>query len=328
MTILEPILDPSNRRFTIYPLDPKYTRIWELYQQQLSAFWKAQEIDFSKDYSDFQTLSESEQHFIKSILAFFANSDGIVNFNLSTRFLQDIQVMEAINCYSFQMAMENIHGESYSLMLDNLVRDPNEKLLLFNAFKTIKSIKMLSDWAFKWIESSESFAKRLIAFAVVEGVIFSGAFASIFWLKYRKSNGKNILSGLIKSNEFIARDEGLHTIFACELYSHIVNKLSRKEVVEIVRDGVSCTETFMTDALPVKLLGMNDIDMCQYIKFVADRLIVQLGYQPEWNVTNPFDFMETIGMTSKTNFFESRPTEYQSAYMFNQNTKLEILEDF
>ena len=325
---MEPLLDPQNRRFTVYPLDPKYTRIWELYQQQLSAFWKAQEVDFSKDYEDFQTLSPQEQHFIKSILAFFANSDGIVNFNLSTRFLQDIQIMEVLNCYSFQMVMENIHGESYSLMLDNLVRDPQEKQTLFNAFKTVNSIKMLSDWAFKWIDSSESFAKRLVAFAVVEGVIFSGAFASIFWLKYRKSNGRLFLSGLIKSNEFIARDEGLHTTFACELYKHLENKLTREEIVAIIRDGVDCTLEFMTDALPVKLLGMNNSDMCQYIQYVADRLITQLGYQPEWNVQNPFDFMEAIGMTSKTNFFESRPTEYQSAYVFNQNSKLEILEDF
>jgi ribonucleotide reductase beta subunit family protein with ferritin-like domain len=172
---------------------------------------------------------------------------------------------------------------------------------------------MLSDWAFKWIESSESFAKRLIAFAVVEGVIFSGAFASIFWLKYRKSNGKLFLSGLIKSNEFIARDEGLHTIFACELYQHIENKLSRSEVIDIIRDGVNCTLEFMTDALPVKLLGMNNNDMCQYVQFVADRLIVQLGYTAEWNVSNPFDFMEAIGMTSKTNFFEKKVADYALA---------------
>ena len=236
--------------------------------------------------------------------------------------------MEAINAYTFQMAMENIHGESYSLMLDNLVRDKNEKQLLFQAFKQVNSIKLLSDWAFKWIESTESFAKRLVAFAVVEGVIFSGAFASIFWLKYRKSNGRLFLSGLIKSNEFIARDEGLHTTFACELYHLLINKCTEQEVQTIVKDGVNVSKLFMTDALPCKLLGMNSDDMCQYIEYVGDRLLQQLGHQKYWNVSNPFDFMESIGMTSKTNFFESRPTEYQSAHVFNQNTKLELLDDF
>ena len=325
---IEPMLDPQNRRFTIYPIEPKYKRLWELYQLQLSSFWKAQEIDFSKDYDDFQTLNDDEQHFIKCVLAFFANSDGIVNFNLSTRFLQEIQIMEAINAYTFQMAMENIHGESYSLMLDNLVRNKEEKTQLFQAFRSVPSIKMLSDWAFKWIESTDSFAKRLVAFAVVEGIIFSGAFASIFWLKYRKSDGQLKLSGLIKSNEFIARDEGLHTIFACELYQLLTQKLQLQDVVEIIHDGVKCAQYFMTDALPCKLLGMNSDDMCRYIEYVADRLLMQLGYQAHYRVSNPFDFMEAIGMTAKTNFFESRPTEYQSAHVFNQNHTLEMLDDF
>ena len=326
---MEPILDPSNARFTIYPI--RYQKVWDLYMQQLAAFWKAQEIDFSNDKHDFDQLNEGEQHFVKRVLAFFAASDGIVNFNINDRFLQDVQITEARVAYTFQMAMENIHGESYSLMLDNIVRDKAEKEFLFNAIETIPSVKMMSDWAMKWIKSELSFAHRLIGFAVVEGVFFSGAFASIFWMKKYKGSGKLFMQGLVKSNEFIARDEGLHTIFACTLYELLVHKLSYKDVLEIVVEGVDIANTFMTDALPIRLIGMNEEQMHTYIKYVADVLLVNLGYEKYYKVQNPFIFMETIGMLQKTNFFESRPTEYQSAHIFNKDkdpNKFEISDDF
>jgi ribonucleotide reductase beta subunit family protein with ferritin-like domain len=322
----EPILSEENRRFTLYPI--KYPSIFKLYKKQLSAFWKAEEIDFSKDLEDFETLSNDEKHYIKRVLAFFAASDGIVNFNLSTRFLQDIKIMEAIVAYTYQMTIENIHSESYSIMLDNLVKDSSEREFLFNSIKTVESVKLLSDWAMKWIDSDLSFAHRVVAFAVVEGVFFSGAFASIFWLKRYKSNGKLFLQGLVKSNEFIARDEGMHVEFATEIYRLLNNKLTTEEVYNIVDDGVNIAKIFMTDALPVRLLGMNSENMCDYLEYVADRLLVELGYKKKYNKNNPFSFMETIGMLGKTNFFESRPTEYQSAHVLGNNSnKHEILDD-
>lgn len=322
----EPILDEQNRRFTLYPI--KYWTIWDLYKRQLSSFWKAEEVDFSKDLEDFESLSDNEKHYIKRVLAFFAASDGIVNFNLSSRFLQDIKIMEAIVAYTYQMTIENIHSESYSIMLDNLVKDPVEKQILFNSIKTVDSVKLISDWAMKWIDSDLSFAHRVIAFAVVEGVFFSGAFASIFWLKRYKSNGRLFLQGLVKSNEFIARDEGMHVEFATEIYKLLNNKLSTESVYEIIEEGVRIAKVFMTDALPVRLLGMNSDSMCDYIEYVSDRLLVELGYKKKYNKQNPFAFMETIGMVGKTNFFESRPTEYQSAHVLGQNeNKHEILDD-
>lgn len=329
MSLPEPLLSDENRRFTLYPiLEPE---LWRLYQTQLSCFWKAQEIDFSKDYSDFESLNTDEQHYIKRVLAFFAASDGIVNFNISSRFLQEIKVMEAIVCYTYQMTIENIHSEVYSIMLDNLVKKKTERDYLFNAIQTVDSVKMISDWAFKWIDSDQSFAHRVIAFCIIEGVFFSGAFASIFWLKRYKSNGRLFLQGLVKSNEFIARDEGLHVQFGCEIYKMIVNKLSTKDVYQIFDEGVAIAKIFMTDALPIKLIGMNNDSMGEYIEYVSDRLLVDLGYPKKYMTTNPFSFMETIGMTGKTNFFESRPTEYQSAHGFSEEiekNKDEILEDF
>lgn len=308
----EDILNPDNKQFTTYPI--KYNTIWDMYQKQLSCFWKAQEIDFSKDYDDFSTLNKDEQHFIKMILAFFASSDGIVNFNLSNRFLKEIQIQEATTCYTFQMMMENIHSEVYSLMLDNLVKDNTEKDLLLNSIRTIPAIKRIADWTFRWIESDKSFAHRVIAFAVIEGILFSGTFASIFWIKKYKSQGKLFLQGLIKSNEFISRDEGLHTLFACEIYKLLKNKLPQNDVYEIIKDGVKVSQSFMNDSLPVKLIGMSNDMMNDYLEYVADRLLVMLGYEKLYLKQNPFQFMETIGMLQKTNFFESRPTEYQSAY--------------
>jgi ribonucleoside-diphosphate reductase beta chain len=324
----EPILSEENRRFTLYPI--RHQNLWDLYKKQLSSFWKAEEIDFSKDVEDFETLSEGEKHYIKRVLAFFAASDGIVNFNLSSRFLQEIKVMEAIVCYTYQMTIENIHSESYSIMLDNLVKNKEEREMLFNSIQTVDSVKMISDWTFKWINSDKSFAHRVIAFCVVEGVFFSGAFASIFWLKRYKSNGRLFLQGLVKSNEFIARDEGMHVQFGCEIYRMLNNKLPTSSVYEIIEDGVAVSKIFMCDALPVKLLGMNSESMCQYIEYVADRLLVDIGCPKKYNTQNPFAFMETIGMVGKTNFFESRPTEYQSAHVLsdkNEN-KHEIMEDF
>ena len=323
----EPILDESNSRFTMYPI--QYQGLWDLYQKQLSSFWKPQEIDFSKDYEDFVELSVDEQHYIKRVLAFFAASDGIVNFNLSKRFLQEIKIMEAITCYTFQMMIEGIHSETYSLMLDNLIKDPTEKDHLFQSIKTIESVKKLGDWAMRWIESDLSFAHRVVAFAVVEGIFFSGAFASIFWLKRYKSNGRLFLQGHVKSNEFIARDEGMHVQFACEIYKLLETKLNKEVVFKIIDDGVKVAKNFMKDALPIRLLGMNSESMEQYIECVADRLSMDLGYKKMYNTPNPFVFMETIGMLGKSNFFESRPTDYQSA--FNQDNKrttnLETFED-
>jgi ribonucleotide reductase beta subunit family protein with ferritin-like domain len=304
--------------------------LWNLYEKQVALFWTAKEIDFSKDLEDFETLSENEQHYLKRVLAFFAASDGIVNFNISSRFLQEITVMEASVCYGFQMAMENVHSEVYSIMLDNLVKNTSEREMLFNSIQTVDSVKLISDWAFKWINSDKSFAHRVIAFCVVEGVFFSGAFASIFWMKRYKSAGKLFLQGLVKSNEFIARDEGMHVQFGCELYRLLNNKLSTQEVYSIIEEGVYVAKLFMVDALPVKLLGMNSESMCEYIEYVSDRLLVDLGYPKRYQKSNPFSFMETIGMVGKTNFFESRPTEYQSAYVLsnsNENNH-EIMEDF
>ena len=329
MTDYEPILDEKKSRFTVYPIE--YEGIWKLYQQQMACMWKAQEVDFSKDYDDFSTLEPNVQHFIKMILSFFASSDGIVNFNLSERFLKDVQIIEARIAYTFQMMMEWVHAESYSLMLDNIVKDPVEKKRLFDSISTVPSVKMISDWAMEWIDSDLSFHHRVIAFAVVEGIMFSGAFAAIFWLKKYMSNGRLFMQGLVKSNEFIARDEGLHTIFACEIYALLKNKLDYNDVLKIVLNGTDIAKNFMKDALPVRLIGMSDESMGEYLEYVCDRLLDSLGYEKYYKTKNPFVFMETIGMLQKTNFFESRPTEYQSAHVFNNDDKTKewnISDDF
>lgn len=328
MTEYEPILDPKNSRLTVYPIT--YPTIWESYQKQLASFWKAQEIDFSKDYDDFLTLSENEQHFVKMILAFFSASDGIVNWNLGERFLHDIQIMEARIAYTFQMMMENIHGETYSLMLDNIVRDREEKTRLFNAVSTVDSVRLMKEWAESWIHSDKSFAHRVIAFAVVEGIFFCSSFAGIFWLKKYKGSGFNFMTGLVKSNEFISRDEGLHTLFACNIYKLLKNPLGAEEVLQIVSEGVEIALTFARESLSDRLYGMNSENMETYIKYVADTLLVNLGYYKKYEVSNPFTFMESIGLLQKTNFFESRPTEYQSASVFNssKSVTVELSEDF
>jgi ribonucleotide reductase beta subunit family protein with ferritin-like domain len=319
----EPLLNPSNTRFTILPIE--YPDVWEMYENQLAAFWKADEIDFSKDYDDFMTLSKDEQHFIKMTLAFFAASDGIVNFNLRDRFLNDVKIMEAQVAYSFQMMMENIHGLVYSRMLDNLIKEHDERERLFNAIKTIPVVKKMADWAFKWIESSKSFPYRLIAFAAVEGIFFSGSFAAIYWIKKYVGRGRLFLQGLTKSNEFIARDEGMHTNFACLLYSKLNNKLKQETVNKIIREAVEIAQEFSSESIPVKFIGMNNQMMKSYIEYVADRLMVSLGYHKIYNTANTLSYMESLGLSSKNNFFESRTTEYQMA---TGKREFEICEDF
>jgi ribonucleotide reductase beta subunit family protein with ferritin-like domain len=326
-TVVEPLLDPKNQRFTAFPI--QYQKIWDSYKTQQALYWKAEEIDFSKDYDDFKKLSQDERHFIKMVLAFFANSDGIVNFNLRERFLKDVQVIEAQMVYAWQMMMEGIHNEVYSQMLLNLVKDPQERDKLFNAIKTVPSVKKMSDWTFKWIESKESFSYRVIAFAIVEGIFFSGAFASIFWLKRYRAKGSHFLNGLIKSNEFIARDEGQHLQFACLLYSMLIKKVPKDDVFNLMDEAVNIAKEFTDDAIPCKLIGMNAELMNDYIEYIADRVLVQLGYTKRYNKKNPFTFMETIGMARKTNFFEHRVTEYQTAFTSNfSRDSLNLLEDF
>jgi ribonucleotide reductase beta subunit family protein with ferritin-like domain len=320
---MEPILDPKNNRLTVYPI--KYTDIWRAYKKQIAAFWTTEEIDFSKDYDDFIKLNENEQYFIKMILSFFAASDTIVNINLGERFIQEVQIREAIIAYDFQKMMENIHNETYSLQIDNIIRNNEEKEKALNAIKNYPCIKRKADWAYKWIESRDSYAQRLIAFAIVEGVFFSGSFCAIFWLKK-----KNIMPGLCDSNEFIARDEGMHTAFACLLYSMFNDRIDENIVHSMFKEAYEIERDFICDSLPCSLLGMNSDLMSQYIRFVSDLLLVSLNYNKIWNETNPFDFMESISMEGKTNFFESRPTQYQKASVLNtgRDNSFTITNDF
>lgn len=326
----EPLLNKENFRYTIKPYNPKYEILWKLYKKQQESYWTAEEIDFSKDYDDYLTLTKDEQHFVEMVLAFFASSDGIVNFNLRERFLQEIQIVEAQLAYGFQLMMEGIHGEIYADMLLNIVKNPIKRTNLFNAISTVPSVKKMSQWALKWVNSDASFAQRLIAFAIVEGVFFSGAFAAIFWFKKQRGSGKLFLEGLIKSNRFISRDEGSHVLFACALYSFVVNKVPKDIVYQMFNEAVEISEEFVNNAIKVKLLGMSSESMNEYIRYVSDRLLIMLSYEKIYNGTNPFDFMETIGLHSKDNFFETRPDAYQKSH--NENNKgdwdFEILEDF
>jgi ribonucleotide reductase beta subunit family protein with ferritin-like domain len=330
-TKTELLTDPSERRFAVFPI--KNQEIYDLYKMQLALFWKPEEIDFSSDLNDFNSLNDDEKHVIKMILAFFASSDGIVNFNISKRLMNEITMTEAIITYQYQMMMENIHNITYSMMLENLIVDQKEREHLFNAINTIPSIKKISDWAFKWIESDLSLGHRIVAFACVEGIFFSGAFATIFWLKKYKNNALKtgsgtFMSGFIKSNEFIARDEGLHYQFACNLYSMIKNKPSTSDIREIIEESVNIAIEFTLESIKCKFIGMNSDLMTQYIKYVADRLAVNTINKKIYEADNPFSFMNTIGMIQKTNFHESRPTEYQNAYTFNTNTNIELAVDF
>ena len=321
----EPILDESNRRFTLFPI--QYHGLWLEYKKQQQSPWTAEEIDFSQDYKDFITLNTDKQNVIKNILAFFASMDGIVNFNIDENLLNKITINEAITAYRFQSYMECVHNECYSLMIDNIIKDPDEKTHLFNSIKTIPSIKKIADWAFKWIKSDRCIGSKIIAFACIEGILFSGAFAIIYWLKNYEGGGKQFMPGLIKSNEAISRDEKMHCDFACELYKLINNKLNEKELRNIVMESVEIAQNFSVDSIKCKFIGLNSISMNQYIEYVADRLSVSLGYSKIYKVSNPYPFMETIGMLQKTNFHESRVTEYKSAHMEHiKNSEFKIAE--
>ena len=307
MTTEEPLLKENPQRYVLFPI--KYHAIWKMYKKAEASFWTAEEIDFSNDLKDWIKLTKPEKHFIKSVLAFFAASDGIVLENLIQRFTNEIQIPEAKCFYGFQIAMENIHSETYSLLIDTYINDPVEKKRLFNAIETIPSVTKKANWAIKWIQDEKSnFATRLIAFAAVEGIFFSGSFCSIFWLKKR-----GLMPGLTFSNELISRDEGMHTDFAVLLYSMLNNKLPKEKVHSIISEAVVIEKEFITESIPCNLIGMNAILMKQYIEFVADRLLVQLGYPKIYNTENPFDFMELISITGKTNFFERRVGEYSLA---------------
>lgn len=302
----EPILNENKDRFVLFPIE--HHDIWKFYKQAEASFWTAEEIDLSQDLTDWSNLTDGERHFITHVLAFFAASDGIVNENLAEHFVGEVQYTEAKFFYGFQITIENIHSETYSLLIDTYVKDPREKDRLLHAIETLDCVKKKADWALRWI-SKGNFQERLIAFAAVEGIFFSGSFCSIFWLKKR-----GLMPGLTFSNELISRDEGLHCDFACHLYTrHVVNKLPDQRVIEIIRDAVEIEKEFVTDALPVNLIGMNAASMRQYIEFVADRLLNELIGQKIYNATNPFDFMEMISLRGKTNFFEKRVGEYQKA---------------
>ncbi|MCB0756115.1 MAG: ribonucleotide-diphosphate reductase subunit beta [Flavobacteriales bacterium] len=303
---VEPILKESNDRFVIFPI--KHKEIWQMYKQAEASFWTAEEIDLHQDMNDWENkLTKDERHFIEHVLAFFAASDGIVNENLAINFLNEVQYPEARCFYGFQIAIENIHAETYSLLIDTYIKDNKKKDFLFNAIENLPCVTKKADWAMRWIENG-NFAQRLVAFAAVEGIFFSGSFCSIFWLKKR-----GLMPGLAFSNELISRDEGLHCDFACLLYNQLVNKLDPKEVTAIITEAVEYEKEFVTDAIPVALIGMNATLMCQYIEFVADRLLGELGCPKVYNATNPFDFMEMISLQGKTNFFEKRVSEYQKA---------------
>lgn len=319
----ELLLKENKNRFVLFPI--KYDNIWQMYKQAEASFWTAEEIDLTQDLVDWPRLNDGERHFISHVLAFFAASDGIVNENLATTFLESVQIPEAKCFYGFQIMMENIHSETYSLLIDTYIKDPKEKDRLFNAIDTVPCVSKKAEWALKWINNG-SFIERLLAFAAVEGIFFSGSFCSIFWLKKR-----GLMPGLSFSNELISRDEGLHCDFACMLYTqYIQNKLPQDQVRTIILDAVEIEKEFVTDALPVDLIGMNARLMSQYIEFVADRLLVALGLPKHFNATNPFDFMEMISLQGKTNFFEKRVSEYQkSGVMAEKDTqKFSLDEDF
>jgi ribonucleoside-diphosphate reductase subunit M2 len=318
----EPLLAPDDNRFVMFPI--KYDDIWKMYKKQIDCFWRAEEIDLTKDITHWDSLNDDERYFISMILAFFAASDGIVLENLASRFMNDVQISEARAFYGFQIAMENIHSESYSLLIESYIKNEEEKHKLFNAIENFPCIKKKSDWAQKWIhDNRSSFATRLVAFACVEGIFFSGAFCSIFWLKKR-----GLMPGLTFSNELISRDEALHCEFAVLLYSKLVKKLSKAKIHEIIKEAVEIEIEFICNALPCRLIGMNSDMMTQYIKFVADRLSVQLGYDKIYNVTNSFDFMELISLESKTSFFERRNDAYALANKSGINEAFILNEDF
>jgi ribonucleotide reductase beta subunit family protein with ferritin-like domain len=317
---METLLIPDDSRYVMFPI--KYDDIWQMYKKQVDCFWRPEEIDLTKDTQDWETLNNDEKHFISMILAFFAASDGIVMENLALRFMSDIQISEARAFYSFQIAMENIHSHTYSLLIDTYIKDNTQKNILFNAIDNYDCIKKKSEWAKRWINDNRSgFATRLVAFACIEGIFFSGAFCSIYWLKKR-----GLMPGLTFSNELISRDEALHTEFAILLYSKMIKKINKARVYEIIKEAVEIETEFICQSLSCRLIGMNSDLMTQYIKFVADRLSVQLGYDKIFNVTNPFSFMELISLESKVNFFEKRVSDYALATK-NKNEEIFDLND-
>lgn len=322
MSNIEPILKENPGRFVLFPI--KHQEIWKMYKQHEASFWTTEEIDLAPDLIDWEKkLTADEKHFIKHVLAFFAASDGIVNENLVLNFMREVQVAEARCFYGFQVAIENIHAETYSLLIDTYIKDEEEKDYLFNALNNLECVSKKGNWALRWIENAPSFAHRLIAFAAVEGIFFSGSFCAIFWLKKR-----GLMPGLSFSNELISRDEGLHCDFACLLYSMLENKLDKKDVQDIITEAVSFEKEFVTDALPVSLIGMNAEMMCQYIEFVADRLLMSLGNEKFYNTENPFPWMDMISLDGKTNFFEKRVGDYQKAgVMANREDQAFSLEE-
>ena len=304
---IEPLLKPDDNRFVMFPICNQ--DIWKMYKKQMDCFWRAEEINLAQDLGDWEKLSSDEKYFISMVLAFFAASDGLVLENLASRFMNDVQVSEARAFYGFQIAMENVHSETYSLLIDTYIRDESEKTRLFNAIDNYPCIAKKANWAKKWIgDNRSSFASRLVAFAAIEGIFFSSSFASIYWIKKR-----GLMPGLTFSNELISRDEALHTEFAVLLYSKLMKKLNKKRIYEIIQEAVEIEKEFITHAIPCRMIGMNANLMTQYIEFVADRLIIQLGYDKVYNVSNPFDFMELISIESKVNFFERTNAEYALA---------------
>uniref|UniRef100_A0A6C0JWI5 Uncharacterized protein n=1 Tax=viral metagenome TaxID=1070528 RepID=A0A6C0JWI5_9ZZZZ len=319
---VEPLLKPDDNRFVMFPIFNQ--DIWKMYKKQMDCFWRAEEINLAQDLGDWEKLSADEKHFISMVLAFFAASDGLVLENLASRFMNDVQVSEARAFYGFQIAMENVHSETYSLLIDTYIRDESEKTRLFNAIENYPCIAKKANWAKKWIgDNRSSFASRLVAFAAIEGIFFSSSFASIYWIKKR-----GLMPGLTFSNELISRDEALHTEFAVLLYSKLLKKLNKKRIYEIIQEAVEIEKEFITEAIPCRMIGMNAALMTQYIEFVADRLIVQLGYDKVYNVANPFDFMELISIESKVNFFERTNAEYALANKSIDKDIFDLAADF
>ena len=317
INVTEPILTPDENRYVMFPI--KHDDIWKMYKKSVDSFWVPQEVDLSKDLNDWNKLSKDEKHFITMVLAFFAASDGLVLENLASRFMNDVQLSEARAFYGFQIAMENIHSEMYSILIDTYISDTNEKDKLFNAITNYPCVTKKADWAKKWISDKRSnFATRLLAFAVIEGIFFSSSFSAIYWIKKR-----GLMPGLTFSNELISRDEALHTEFAILLYSKLQKKLSKKKVYDIIKDAVEIEKEFILDAIPCRLIGMNSNLMSQYIEFIADRLCLQLGYDKIYNSNNPFDFMELISIETKVNFFERNNSEYALA---NKSVSPDVFE--
>ncbi len=318
---MEKILQENKNRFVLFPIE--HHDIWDYYKKAQQVFWTAEEIDLAQDYTDWEKLNEGEQHFVKHVLAFFAASDGIVNENLAENFVSEVQYTEAKFFYGFQIMMENVHSETYSLLIDTYIKDKEEQNHLFNAIDTVPAVQKKAEWALKWI-GSESFVERLVAFAAVEGIFFSGSFCSIFWLKKR-----GLKPGLSFSNELISRDEGLHTDFAVHLYkNHIENKLSRERILEIINSALIIEKEFITEALPVSLIGMNSELMKQYLEYVCDRLLMDLGVGKVYNTENPFDFMANIALQNKTNFFEKRVADYVKSGVGEVQEQISFDEDF